>query len=110
MREAFGLIREIIAGLLQREAGNVWRKWNPVIWGIIKYRGCFGAPQSHCRHMAAVLPQIGFMRRLRMQYRNRARPSGPAHYRVQGLSASEPATFAQAWRRRSSMPGRPVRR
>jgi tRNA(adenine34) deaminase len=42
MPEAFGMIPEVIAGLLQREAEAVWRRWNPLIWTVIKHRGCFG--------------------------------------------------------------------
>jgi tRNA(adenine34) deaminase len=71
MPEAFGPIPEVVAGLLQREAEKVWRKWNPIVRGIIKYRGCFGPAHDHCQHMRAIPPQLGFMRRLLMQYRNR---------------------------------------
>lgn len=71
MPEAFGPIPEIVAGLLQREAEKIWWKWNPVIWGIIKYRGCFSSARDHCEHLGAILPQLGFMRRLMMQFRNR---------------------------------------
>lgn len=71
MPEAFGSIPEVVAGLLQREAEKVWRKWNPVIWGVIKYRGCFGPARDHFQQMHAIPPQLGFMRRLLMQYRNR---------------------------------------
>lgn len=42
MPEVFGDVPEVIAGLLHREAENVWWKWNPIIWGVIRYRGCFG--------------------------------------------------------------------
>jgi tRNA(adenine34) deaminase len=42
MPEAFGAVPEVVAGLLQPEAEAVWRKWNPVIWTVIKHRGCFG--------------------------------------------------------------------
>ncbi len=65
MPEAFGPVPEVIAGLLQREAEQVWRKWNPLIWGVIKYRGCFGdaaAPNGHLHLQAG--PQHGLMRRL----------------------------------------------
>src|SRR5262249_57592501 len=44
MPEAFGPVPETIAGLMQKEAEEVWRKWNPIIWGGIKSRGCFGSP------------------------------------------------------------------
>lgn len=41
MPEAFGKAPEVISGLMYREAANVWLRWNPVIWGVIRYRGCF---------------------------------------------------------------------
>jgi tRNA(adenine34) deaminase len=71
MPEAFGPIPEVIAGLLRREAEKIWWKWNPVIWGVIKHRGCFGAAPEQSRHLRAIPTQIGFLRRLLMQYRNR---------------------------------------
>ncbi|MHB8883986.1 MAG: nucleoside deaminase [Methylovirgula sp.] len=46
MPEVFGDAPEIIAGLLQREAERVWWTWNPLIWSVIRYRGCFG-PHKH---------------------------------------------------------------
>jgi tRNA(adenine34) deaminase len=66
MPEAFGPVPEVIAGVLQREAEMVWRKWNPVIWGFIKYRGCFGnAPASDgCIHMPAIPQRQSFIRRI----------------------------------------------
>ncbi len=66
MPEAFGGLPEVIAGVLQREAEAIWRKWNPVIWAVIKYRGCFespGAPERNV-HLHAVPHQHGLMRRL----------------------------------------------
>jgi len=41
MPEAFGKAPEVISGVLYREAANVWLRWNPLIWGVIRYRGCF---------------------------------------------------------------------
>jgi tRNA(adenine34) deaminase len=66
MPEAFGPVPEVIAGVLQREAEMVWQKWNPVIWGFIKYRGCFGnapAPEG-CIHMPAIPQQQSFIGRI----------------------------------------------
>jgi tRNA(adenine34) deaminase len=34
---------EVVAGLLEAEAEQVWRDWNPLIWTVIKRRGCLGA-------------------------------------------------------------------
>jgi len=70
MPEAFGPVPETIAGLMQKEAEAVWRKWNPIIWGVIKSRGCFGST-DHCEHRHGVPLEIGFLRRMLIQYRNR---------------------------------------
>jgi tRNA(adenine34) deaminase len=66
MPEAFGPVPEVIAGFLQREAEMVWWKWNPVIWGFIKHRGCFGnsATSDRCIHLPAITQQQSFMQRL----------------------------------------------
>ncbi len=40
--EAFGPPPEVIAGFMGREAARVWRKWNPLAWGVIRLRGVFG--------------------------------------------------------------------
>lgn len=66
MPEAFGGLPEVIAGLLEDEAEAVWRKWNPLIWGVIKHRGCFkSARTAGCAtHMDAVPLQRSLMRRL----------------------------------------------
>jgi tRNA(adenine34) deaminase len=45
MPEAFAAPPEVVSGLLRAEAEEVWRNWNPLIWGIIKWRGCFDAPR-----------------------------------------------------------------
>jgi tRNA(adenine34) deaminase len=42
MPETFSDPPQIVAGLMRAEAEQVWRKWNPLIWGVIRYRGCFG--------------------------------------------------------------------
>jgi tRNA(adenine34) deaminase len=44
MPEAFGGTPEIVRGYMRREAEKAWRAWNPLIWGVIRYRGCFGEP------------------------------------------------------------------
>jgi tRNA(adenine34) deaminase len=40
MPQIFGDIPEVSAGLLYSEAASVWRKWNPVFWFGIRFRGC----------------------------------------------------------------------
>jgi tRNA(adenine34) deaminase len=40
MPQVFGDIPEVSAGLLYSQAAAVWRKWNPVFWFGIRFRGC----------------------------------------------------------------------
>jgi tRNA(adenine34) deaminase len=42
MPEVFGKAPEIVTGLLAKEAARVWRRWNPIVWGVIRWRGIFG--------------------------------------------------------------------
>ncbi|MGZ9104724.1 MAG: nucleoside deaminase [Rhodoplanes sp.] len=44
MPEAFGAPPEVVSGVLSKEAASVWRKWNPIVWGVIRLRGVFGPP------------------------------------------------------------------
>ena len=44
MPEAFGDAPEVVRGYMRRDAERAWRNWNPLIWGVIRYRGCFGEP------------------------------------------------------------------
>jgi tRNA(adenine34) deaminase len=37
--EVFGDVPDVSSGLLYREAAAVWRKWNPVFWLAIRFRG-----------------------------------------------------------------------
>jgi tRNA(adenine34) deaminase len=46
MPEAFGDVPEVTAGVLVEEAEKVWRNWNPVAWGVIRYRGLLDRPQQ----------------------------------------------------------------
>jgi tRNA(adenine34) deaminase len=70
MPEAFSEPPEVVAGFMRQEAEKVWRNWNPLIWGVIKYRGCFGAGHDHVRfaapspHAASAAPR-GLWRALR---------------------------------------------
>jgi tRNA(adenine34) deaminase len=45
MPQVFGDIPEVSAGLLYSEAALVWRKWNPVFWLGIRFRGCLAEAQ-----------------------------------------------------------------
>ncbi|HEY7231910.1 MAG TPA: hypothetical protein VH558_16230 [Pseudolabrys sp.] len=46
MPEAFGRPPEVILGVLENEAVQMWRRWNPLIWGVISRRGCLGERRS----------------------------------------------------------------
>ena len=44
MPEVFAPPPNVLAGLLGKEAARVWRRWNPIVWGIIRLRGIFRPP------------------------------------------------------------------
>jgi tRNA(adenine34) deaminase len=46
MPEVFGERPEVAAGLHYREAAAVWRKWNPMFWLGIRFRGCLADPAN----------------------------------------------------------------
>jgi tRNA(adenine34) deaminase len=64
--EVFGRVPEIAGEVMRDEAEAVWRDWRPLIWSIIKLRGCFGGTAAH--HTAAEHPEVpgreGLLRRL----------------------------------------------
>ena len=64
--EVFGSVPEVIANLLWREAAQVWRKWNPIAWQIIKYRKCFGPePATEVGdYLPPIISSISWLRRL----------------------------------------------
>jgi len=68
MPEAFEPIPETVAGLLSRDAERVWQTWNPIIWGVIKHRGCFGSTHDPCDEQPAVPLQIGLIRNVLIKY------------------------------------------
>lgn len=72
MPETFGPVPEVVAGLLLREAERVWWKWNPLIWAVIKHRGCFGRRVStnEGEHLGAASGWALFKRRW-MMFSNR---------------------------------------
>jgi tRNA(Arg) A34 adenosine deaminase TadA len=51
MPEVFGDAPEVAAGLQYREAAAVWRKWNPVFWLGIRFRGCLADPATDDAHL-----------------------------------------------------------
>lgn len=64
MPEAFGPVPEVICGLLRLEAERVWWQWNPLIWSVIKYRGCFAHDHAALgsEHLAAIPERLGPLR------------------------------------------------
>lgn len=71
MPEAFGPVPEVVVGFMRREAEKIWWKWNPLIWAVIKRRGCFGphATSDACEHLES-MPARGLMSRLWMLHHN----------------------------------------
>ena len=53
--EAFSEAPEVIAGVLRREAEQVWWRMNPLVWGVIRLRGVFGGRDSGERRPAGAL-------------------------------------------------------
>jgi tRNA(adenine34) deaminase len=64
MPEAFGEAPEVVRGFMRREAGKAWREWNPLIWGVIRYRGCFGEPAKAEPRTPAVPRHRGMWQKL----------------------------------------------
>ena len=64
MPEAFGEAPEVVRGLMRREAGKMWRDWNPLIWGVIRYRGCFGEPAKAEPHTPGAPRRRGMWQKL----------------------------------------------
>ncbi|HEY9452446.1 MAG TPA: nucleoside deaminase [Bradyrhizobium sp.] len=71
MPEAFGPVPEVIAGLSRRAAEKIWWTWNPLIWWVIKQRGCFGpeTASDRCKHLPAIRQTGSLWRRLLMRLR-----------------------------------------
>ncbi len=64
MPEAFGPVPEILTGLLGQEAERVWQTSRPLVWAIIKHRGCFAPVTGACDHMQAIPQAHGWIRSL----------------------------------------------
>ena len=68
MPEAFGDV-EVLFGVLAQEAEKAWSDWNPLIWRIIKHRGCFvGQAHGHV-HPPARSRRVRFRDLLAALYR-----------------------------------------
>ncbi len=66
MPEVFGPIPEVVAGLMQEEAEQIWHSWNPLIWAVIKYRGYLGGHGADLGFttLHAIPERHGLLRRL----------------------------------------------
>lgn len=65
MPEAFGDPVEVVGGVLLREAQKVWRNANPIVWAVIKHRGCFAEPTTEGPWLVNAAPKkTGFFRNL----------------------------------------------
>lgn len=40
--EVFGRPPEVVGGLLENEAAEVWRAWHPIDWAVLRHRHAFG--------------------------------------------------------------------
>jgi tRNA(adenine34) deaminase len=72
MPEVFGEIPEVSAGLLYSEAAAVWRKWNPLFWLAIRFRGALAessAEEPHRKLQSRSPRRRHLLRRLLALYR-----------------------------------------
>jgi len=59
--EVFGPPPEIVSGLLSAQAEQVWSRWHPLAWHIMKRRGCIGAlADLPVCHAAAPRPLVSW--------------------------------------------------
>jgi tRNA(adenine34) deaminase len=64
MPEAFGQPAEVVGGVMLREAQEVWRNSNPIIWAVIKHRGCFAEQPTDGPWQVNAPTKMGFFRNL----------------------------------------------
>lgn len=79
MRETFGAVPEVLEGVLAHEVEQSWRAWNPIIWRVIKSRGCFVVDQDLRAHHVASrrpAPLRTFFKDLRSKLADRLMASG----------------------------------
>ena len=69
MPEFFGDVPEVSGGMLVDEAEAVWRSFRPLVWAVIRYRGCFGGDpgEEACFHLAGAPRKRRFNWRAFMQ-------------------------------------------
>ena len=68
--EVFGRVPEVTGAVMRAEAEAVWQEWHPLIWKIIKLRGCFGGvtPGKQASVEQSDPGRGGFLRRLMLRY------------------------------------------
>jgi tRNA(adenine34) deaminase len=72
MPEVFGDVPEVSAGLLYSEAAAVWRKWNPLFWLGIRFRGALVeslTEEAHRKLQSRPSRRSHLLRRLMALYR-----------------------------------------
>src|SRR5262249_8089956 len=47
---------EVVSGVQIDEAEEVWREWRPLLWKLIKIRGCFGEDHPRVKTRISVPP------------------------------------------------------
>jgi tRNA(adenine34) deaminase len=62
--EIFGPVPEVVPGLLADEASAVWWNWNPLIWTVVKRRGCFASASGAGTRMQAIPSPQAWLRSL----------------------------------------------
>lgn len=68
--EVFGRVPEIAGSVMREEAEAVWRNWHPLIWKIIKFRGCFSgaALEQEAAEQPGAPAREGFLSQLMLRY------------------------------------------
>ena len=69
--EVFGPVPEIASAVMREEAEAVWRNWHPLIWKIIRFRGCLGgdALKQAAAEQSVAPGREGFLRWLTLFHR-----------------------------------------
>jgi tRNA(adenine34) deaminase len=53
---------EVVSGLLAHDADAAWREWRPVLWALIKMRGCFSSEDEKPHKVTSCDTRSGTLR------------------------------------------------
>jgi len=53
---------EVVSGLLAHDAEAAWREWRPVLWALIKMRGCFSSEDEQPHKVTSCVTRSGTLR------------------------------------------------